>query len=169
LRVRALPGEDAASEPQEAKPVSTQVLNDQTFSATRTRELAPEAGRPMTYGAVIVRALFLLILTAIAATVGWNVAGDVGPRSGLWFFLGYLLLIALTFAAAANPRLAAVAGIVYALLMGVWMGSISRIYDAYYDGIVLQAILASLARSSRASCCTPFGSCASRAASFGSS
>ena len=68
-----------------------------------------------------------------------------GPTSGLWFFLGYLLLIALTFAAAADPRLAAVAGIFYALLMGVWMGSISRIYDAYYEGIVLQAILASLA------------------------
>jgi uncharacterized YccA/Bax inhibitor family protein len=29
--------------------------------------------------------------------------------------------------------------------MGFWMGSISRIYDAYYDGIVLQAIMASLA------------------------
>ena len=125
--------------------MSTQVLNDQTFSPTRSRELAAVRARPMTYASVIVRALFLMILTSIAATVGWNVAGDVGPRSGLWFFLGYLLLIALTFAAAANPRLAAIAGIFYALLMGVWMGSISRIYDAYYDGIVLQAILASLA------------------------
>ena len=125
--------------------MSTQVLNDQTFTPARSRELAPEGAKSMTYGGVIVRALFLLMLTAIAATVGWNVAGDVGPRSGLWFFLGYLLLIALTFAAAANPRLAAIAGIFYALLMGVWMGSISRIYDAYYEGIVLQAILASLA------------------------
>jgi len=69
----------------------------------------------------------------------------VRPTSGLWFFLGYMLLIALTFAAVSNPRIAPVAGIFYAVLMGFWMGSISRIYDTYYDGIVLQAIMASLA------------------------
>ena len=46
--------------------MSTQVLNDQTFTPARSRELAPEGAKPMTYGAVIVRALFLLILTAIA-------------------------------------------------------------------------------------------------------
>jgi uncharacterized YccA/Bax inhibitor family protein len=59
----------------------------------------------------------------------------------MWFFLGYILLIALTFAAVNNPRIAAVAGIVYAALMGTWMGSISRIYEAYYQGIVGQALL----------------------------
>jgi uncharacterized YccA/Bax inhibitor family protein len=36
------------------------------------------------------------------------------------------------------------AGILYALLMGTWMGSISRIYEAYYEGIVGQALLASV-------------------------
>jgi uncharacterized YccA/Bax inhibitor family protein len=126
--------------------MSTQILNERTFAPA---PVAPfeEAGRAgtMTYGGVIVRALFFLVLTVAAATAGWGAAADTRPQSGLWFFLGYMLLLALTFAAARNPRIAAIAGIVYALLMGFWMGSISRLYDEYYDGIVLQAILASLA------------------------
>ncbi|HEX6843944.1 MAG TPA: Bax inhibitor-1/YccA family protein [Actinomycetota bacterium] len=127
--------------------MSTQILNDLTFTPAKVEPFAAERATPqaMTYGGVIVRALFFLILTVATATAGWNAAADARPQSGLWFWLGYMLLIALTFAAANNPRIAAVAGIVYALLMGFWMGSISRLYDAYYDGIVLQAILASLA------------------------
>jgi uncharacterized YccA/Bax inhibitor family protein len=71
---------------------------------------------------------------------GWNAAEGAQPQSGLWFFLGYMLLLALTFAAAGNPRIAAPAGVLYALLMGTWMGSISRLYEEYYDGIVGAAI-----------------------------
>lgn len=126
--------------------MSTQVLNEQTFTPARVGEVTGgrEVAGAMTYGGVIVRGLFFLVLTVMAATAGWNSFEDARPQSGMWFFLGYILLIALTFAAANNPRIAAVAGIVYALLMGFWMGSISRLYDQYYDGIVLQAILASL-------------------------
>lgn len=94
----------------------------------------------MTYGGVIVKSLFLLTLTITCAAFGWNVAEGAQPSSGLWFFLGYMLLIALTFAAAGNPRIAAVAGTVYALLMGTWMGAISRVYETYYEGIVGAAI-----------------------------
>lgn len=127
--------------------MSTQVLNDQTFEPARVGLFTGARAAPhtMTYGGVIVRGLFFLVLTAASATAGWNSFEDARPQSGMWFFLGYILLIALTFAAANNPKIAAIAGIVYALLMGFWMGSISRLYDSYYDGIVLQAILASIA------------------------
>jgi uncharacterized YccA/Bax inhibitor family protein len=123
--------------------LSKQVLNEQTFSAEHERQLT--AGRPvskkMTYGGTIVRSLFLVIITLGFAAVGWQWAARVATTSGMWFFLGYILLIALTFAAVNNPKIAAVAGIVYAGLMGTWMGSISRIYETYYEGIVGQALL----------------------------
>ncbi len=123
--------------------MSKQVLNENTFSAAHTQELT--GGRPvtksMTYGGTIVRSLFLVVITLGFAAVGWQWAARVATTSGMWFFLGYILLIALTFAAVNNPRIAAVAGIVYAALMGTWMGSISRIYEAYYQGIVGQALL----------------------------
>ncbi len=134
--------------------MSRQMLNEATFSEEHTQKLtgAP-AGRParaavavrsMSYAGTIVKAAFLLAITIGFATVGWRAAAKVHASSGLWFFLGYILLIALSFAAAANPRLALWAGILYAVLMGTWMGSISRIYEAYYDGIVGQALLASV-------------------------
>ena len=127
--------------------MSTQVLNDETFTAQRVGLFEVDRAKPraMTYGGVSIRALFLLAITSVMAVVGWNSVTDVRPTSGLWFFLGYMVLIALTFAAVSNPRIAPIAGLFYAVLMGFWMGSISRIYDAYYDGIVLQAIMASLA------------------------
>ncbi len=123
--------------------MSTQVLNDKTFSAANTQQLTGgrAVSKSMTYGGTIVRSLFLMVITLGFAAVGWQWAARVATTSGLWFFLGYILLIALTFAAVNNPRIAAVAGIVYAVLMGTWMGSISRIYESYYDGIVGQALL----------------------------
>ncbi len=62
----------------------------------------------------------------------------------MWFFLGYILLISLSLAAARNPRMAAVAGIFWTS-MGFWMGSIFHLYETYYDGIVGQALIASVA------------------------
>jgi uncharacterized YccA/Bax inhibitor family protein len=124
------------------------LLNERTFAADNVRKITGGAAvtrmRTMSYGGTIAKALFLLAFTIAFATLGWRAAAKVQATSGLWFFLGYMLLIALSFAAAANPRLAMWAGIVYAILMGLWMGSISRIYEAYYDGIVGQALLASV-------------------------
>jgi uncharacterized YccA/Bax inhibitor family protein len=58
--------------------------------------------------------------------------------------LDYFLLIALSFLAIARPRLAPIGGLVYAVLMGLWVGGISQVYDVAYDGIVAQALLATL-------------------------
>jgi uncharacterized YccA/Bax inhibitor family protein len=125
--------------------MSRQVLNEQTFApgspltATRTGE------RTMTVEGTIAKAFLFLVVTVVFAALGWRAAANVLVQSGLWFFLGYILLIALTFAAAANPRLAAGAGLLYAVLMGTWMGAISRLYEHYYDGVVGLAIFVTLA------------------------
>ena len=126
--------------------MASQILNERSFAPDAVREATGgrETAGLMTYGSVIVRALFLLLLTVAFAMAGWRAAEGEQPTSGMWFFLGYILLIAISIAAARNPRLAAVAGVTYAVLMGFWMGSISRLYETYYDGIVGQALLASV-------------------------
>jgi len=126
--------------------MAAQVLNEQSFAPHTVQEVTRgrETAGAMTYGSVIVRALFLLVLTVGFAALGWRAAEGERPTSGMWFFLGYILLIAISLAAARNPRLAAVAGVLYAVLMGFWMGSISQLYETYYDGIVGQALLASV-------------------------
>jgi uncharacterized YccA/Bax inhibitor family protein len=127
--------------------VSKQMLNEATFAPTNVQKVTGGAAatRTMTYGGTIAKTLVFLVITVGFALVGWRSAADVVASSGLWFFLGYMLLIALSLWAVANPRVAALAGLVYSVLMGLWMGSISRIYETYYDGIVAQAIIASVA------------------------
>ena len=125
--------------------MSREVLNEQTFAPGSPLVRTSGRERTMTIGGTVAKAFLFLVVTVIFAAIGWRAAANVLVQSGLWFFLGYLLLIALTFAAAANPRLAAGAGLLYAVLMGTWMGAISRLYEHYYDGVVGLAIFVTLA------------------------
>jgi uncharacterized YccA/Bax inhibitor family protein len=124
--------------------VSTQMLNDKTFEASNVAKVKTSPAS-MTYGGVVTKTLVLLVLTLIAASFGWqNALKWFSPSSGLLFLGGFIVLMMLTFAAVANPGAAAAAGVVYALLMGGWMGAISRVYESYYEGIVGQAVFTSL-------------------------
>jgi uncharacterized YccA/Bax inhibitor family protein len=127
--------------------MSTQVLNDQTFApANVQRAMAGRrAERTMTVGGAALKSFLLLLMVVGFAVFGWNFAVRVvATTSGMLFLVGYIILIALTFAAVSNPRLAPLLGVVYAALMGTWMGAISQVYEQFYDGIVGQAVFASL-------------------------
>ena len=120
------------------------MLNDKTFEASNVAKVKASPAS-MTYGGVVAKTLVLLVLTVIAASFGWqNALKWFSPSSGLLFLGGFIVLMMLTFAAVANPGAAAAAGVVYALLMGGWMGAISRVYETYYEGIVGQAVFTSL-------------------------
>jgi uncharacterized YccA/Bax inhibitor family protein len=99
----------------------------------------------MTIGGAAARSFLLLLLVVGFAVFDWNFAlRVVATTSGVLFLVGYVILLALTFTAVPNPRLAPLLGVVYAALMGTWMGAISRVYEQFYDGIVGQAVFASL-------------------------
>lgn len=123
--------------------MSSQMLNDHTFSTTPAEATRPATGT-MTLAGTVTRALVLLAIAAIFASWGWSVALDWFSQSGLWWLFGYFILIGLTIAAVNNPTMAMVAGFLYAIMMGFWMGAVSRMYEIAYDGIVSQALLASV-------------------------
>ena len=139
--------------------MSQAVLNEKTFTgqggyaampqgyaAMPTDAAAPARGvGAMTLGGTIQKTLLLLVVTVGFAFIGWNAAESVLATSPWLILIGFGVLIAMSYAAARNPRLAAPVGLLYSVLMGTWMGAISRIYDAAYDGIVLQAVGASIA------------------------
>jgi uncharacterized YccA/Bax inhibitor family protein len=128
--------------------MAQQMINEQTFSAESIGELSGGTAvtHRMSVGGTVLKSLVLFVLTCAFAAVGWSRVGTViRATSGPSWLLGYFLLIALSFLAIANPRLAPLGGFVYAALMGLWVGAISKVYEAAYDGIVAQALLATMA------------------------
>jgi uncharacterized YccA/Bax inhibitor family protein len=128
--------------------LAQQMINEQTFSPDSIARLKAGAGstRGMTVAGTVLKSLVLFVLTCASAVVGWSYADRViEATSGPSWLLGYFLLIALSFLAIANPRLAPLGGLVYAVLMGLWVGGISQVYEVAYDGIVAQALMATMA------------------------
>ncbi len=126
--------------------MSREMLNEHTWASPEIRAAFPPARTGMSYAGVAAKTAFLLLITAGLATIGWaNADSFVGRGSGLVYLLGFIFLIGLTIAAVNNPRLALLAGLVYAVLNGLWIGAISRYYQAVFDGIVVLALLGTLA------------------------
>ena len=123
------------------------MISEQTFSpeALRSLEEGAGAGR-MSVAGVTVKTFALLVVTAVFAGVGWDRARHViHASSGPMWLIWYFLLIALSFLAIARPRIAPLGGLLYSVLMGLWVGAISQVYNTAYDGIVAQALLATMA------------------------
>jgi uncharacterized YccA/Bax inhibitor family protein len=124
------------------------MINEQTFSPDSIAGMRAGAGsaRGMSVAGTVLKSLVLFVLTCASAVVGWNYAARViEATSGPSWLLGHFLLIGLSFLAIANPRLAPLGGLVYAVLMGLWVGGISQVYEVAYDGIVAQALMATMA------------------------
>lgn len=96
-----------------------------------------DTGR-LTYDDVIMKTGGLLALLVVAGAVTWVVA------PGLWIFgavVGLVLGLVNAFKREPSPLLITL----YVLAQGVFLGGLSAYYEAWYDGIVGQAVLATLA------------------------
>jgi len=108
---------------------------------------APSGDPTMSIGGTAVKTMLLLILVVAAGAWGW---GLVSPETGdttlpfWWFFIAFGV-VGLAIVTAFKPQLAIITGPLYAITQGVMIGSMSHIYDAAWDGIVLQAIIATVA------------------------
>jgi uncharacterized YccA/Bax inhibitor family protein len=127
--------------------LAQQMISEQAFSPEAIAKLegGTRAVRTMTAGGTTVKGLFLFAVTCGFAVLGWDQAARViTSSSGPMWLLWYFVLIAFSFLGIARPRLAPIGGLVYSVLMGLFVGGISRVYDTAYDGIVAQALLATL-------------------------
>ncbi len=126
--------------------MSREMLNEETWSSSAVKTAFVPQSAAMSYGGVFVKTVFFLAITAGFAGVGWaNAASFTGRGSGLLYLVGFMLLIALCIAAVNNPRLALGAGLLYAVMNGLWIGAISRFYEEVFSGIVGLALLGTLA------------------------
>jgi uncharacterized YccA/Bax inhibitor family protein len=106
----------------------------------------------MTVNGTISATATLFVLLLVSAVVGWfqtdtvEVDGEsfvTGIPALAW--VGLIVGIGLTFLLMFKPHLAKFVAPVYAIAEGFFVGAISRAYDAMYDGIVVQAVGATLA------------------------
>jgi uncharacterized YccA/Bax inhibitor family protein len=103
---------------------------------------APPAVQPMTIDDVVVKTVTLLGITGISAIAAWNLIPD-SLMGVAWIgaaVVGLVLGLVISFSRMANPALV----VAYAVIEGAFVGLVSKAYQEIlgYDGIVLQAVLA---------------------------
>lgn len=115
----------------------------QTVDATTLEQMyaaptatARETGR-MTYEDVIVRTAGLLGVLVVAGAATWLLAPQL-------FFVGAIVGLALGLVNAFKKQPSPALIVSYAVAQGVFLGGISAFYQALWDGIVPQAVLATL-------------------------
>jgi uncharacterized YccA/Bax inhibitor family protein len=129
-----------------ANPVlSRKFAGEQTGADAALQTAAPstvtEPGDRMEIGTVLQVTGFFFALLLVGAYFGWQNADDFGP-----IFWGSLLVaLVVMIVTVVRPQWVKVTGPIYALVEGVLVGAISKIYSDFYDGIILQAVLATFA------------------------
>lgn len=95
----------------------------------------------MEIGTVLQVTGFFFILLLVGAYFGWQNASEIGTI----FWVSLLVVLGVMIATIVRPQWVKVTGPIYALAEGVLVGAISKIYSDFYDGIILQAVLATFA------------------------
>jgi uncharacterized YccA/Bax inhibitor family protein len=105
----------------------------------------------MTVAGTYVKTGLLLIILLLGAGFGWSqvqilhVGGGQVALQPAWTWLVVFLTLGLGIYAAVAVRQAAILGPLYALSEGALLGIAAHFYNLEYDGIVLQAIVATVA------------------------
>ena len=101
---------------------------------------AVQTGR-LTLDDVVMKTAGLFTVMLVFAAVGWVLTPQVGP---VLLLGGIALTLVLGFAIALKKTISVPLIVVYAVVEGLLVGSISAIYATRYEGIVTQAVLATL-------------------------
>jgi uncharacterized YccA/Bax inhibitor family protein len=129
------------------------------FTPMGAPSAAPEAARrtgTMTIGGTCSATAVMLIVLVLGAAFGWSTVTETrvvtseGPAvsaelsSPGWLIVGLLVALGLAILTAFKPNLAKFTALPYALAEGYVIGAISHLYDAQWNGIVLQAVIATI-------------------------
>jgi uncharacterized YccA/Bax inhibitor family protein len=104
--------------------------------------------RGMTVNGVITAASVLFVLLLTSATFGWfstTTTEDGGVSFPAFSMIGVIVGFGAVILAYVKPRWAKVLGPVYAVTYGYFVGAISHYYETFNEGIVLQAVGATMA------------------------
>jgi len=123
-------------------------LNQHSFR--RGIEEAGAEPRGMTASGTYAVAGLLFVIVVAAAAFGWSqveivtVGGRKEALTPAWTWLAFLITFVVAIVGAFAYRAAPITSVLYALGEGSLLGIASRYYDLRFDGIVSQALLATL-------------------------
>jgi uncharacterized YccA/Bax inhibitor family protein len=130
--------------------VENPALTDQSFARGAVQIGAAERAR-MTAGGTYAKTLLLLVFFVAAAAFGWSqvefvrVGSQSIPVTPWWTWLAFLLTFIFAFMGVVSYKTIPLISILYALSEGSLVGIASHIYNVETEGIVLQAVLATIA------------------------
>jgi uncharacterized YccA/Bax inhibitor family protein len=144
-------------DPGWAAPAGSVGLVPSSAAATTTATAAggdvaiPAAGtKVMTANGTFAKTFFLVLFVLAGGAFGWQQVTP-SPASSQqielpgWIFLPVLLGFGCAILCIFKPKLSPFLGPVYAVFMGVALGAISKAFELQWSGIVLQAVLATVA------------------------
>lgn len=125
-------------------------LNQEAFDRAVERGGGAKEGGMTARGAYLKTGL-LLLLSIVAGAWGWTqveivtVLGQQTPIAPNWMFFMYLATFILAIMAVFAGRFIWLIAILYALAYGTLLGVTAHFYELYWEGIVVQAIIATVA------------------------
>jgi uncharacterized YccA/Bax inhibitor family protein len=123
------------------------MLQESTFQRPTVREEV-DGSEAMTIGGTVAAAIVLLVVLVMAGAIGWSVV-EPAPAEGAapltWLVPVVLAAGGLAVWTGFRPRVAPYAAPAYAALEGLALGAVSHAYETASNGVVLQAIGATVA------------------------
>ena len=116
----------------------------------------PVTGKVMTYGGTFTAILVYFVLLMAGGWFGWQGVTETTVTTELtgqttysihlpsWLFVVALVAFGVAIVTIFKPRIAMFTGPIYAVAEGAVLGAISAMYNAQYNSIVLQAVLATM-------------------------
>lgn len=113
---------------------------DSQFQVPTT--VGPVVDDVMTFAGSIRASGILLALVFAGAAVGWSITdADTSSFPG-WLIVVLLGALVVAMVTIFRPRIARITGPIYAVAEGLVLGAITRVYEVAFEGIALQALLA---------------------------
>lgn len=120
-------------------------LRESTFLDLGSGMVVSRDGGAMTLNGTVNKTGLLLLLCVLTAAFAWSQTltpqGDLAPGAGVYLWGGAIGGLVLALVTAFKKTWAPVTAPLYALIEGFFLGAISAIYNAQFQGIVMQAVL----------------------------
>ena len=120
-------------------------LKDTTFLDLSTGTVVARDGGAMSLNGTVNKTGTLLLLAVLTAAFAWSQTltptGELAPAASIYLWGGAIGGLVLALVTAFKKTWSPVTAPLYALVEGFFLGAISAIYNARFEGIVMQAVL----------------------------